>query len=179
MYFLRVACITATIFASSFSRANESLEPVVRMFMNGMERHEFAMVSNAAIRCGSLYMLLSGILTRDTNDKDEAAKLNEQGLLYGQVGIYTVAALRTHRGVDADISEIQDRVVQQMGQVTEFYVARMTSNQASAGEMWGSDDLIKGDMKFCSKLGVLVSEEWGKTLESNNWDYWDEAFKGE
>jgi len=179
MYFSRVVCIIATIFASSFSRANESLEPVVRMFMNGMERHEFAMVSNAALRCSSLSMLISAVLRRDTNYSETAKRLEDQSNDYSIVGQYTVAALRKHRGVDVNVDEIQERVSQQMSQFAEIYVKRMNSNQLSTGDMWSSDELIKGDLESCKNLRILSSEEWGKTLESNNWDYWDEAFKGE
>jgi hypothetical protein len=177
MTFSRTVCLIAVVIGSSFSKAADSPAPVADMFINGMERHEFALVSNAALRCGSLYLLMSAILTRDTNDSDTAKALEEQAKNYSIMGLYTAAALRKRRGVDVNVDEIQERVVLQSKLFTELYGARMKSNQASTGEMWGSDELIKGDIEFCKMVGVLSSDEWAKTLTSNNWDYWDETFK--
>lgn len=58
-----------------------------------------------------------------------------------------------------------------------IHLARMEKNQAGTGEMFAGDELIKSDLEFCKSLTILTSDEWIETLQTNNWDFWDETFK--
>lgn len=168
--------MTLTAIAITSAQADDKLEPVAFMFMNGMERHELSLISNSASRCGSLFSVVSQILARDTNDTEVAETFNELGNNLLLISMMTNGALLKHRGKEIEFEDLQQRSLKQLDIFTEIYVKRMTSNQASNGEMWGQDTLIQSDMEFCKRMTFLFGDEWSKTLETNDWSYWDNVF---
>lgn len=158
------------------AHAQDELEPVALMFFGGMERHELSLISNSASRCGSLFTVASQILARDTNDTEVSESLSALGNNLLLMSMMTNGALFKHRGKELESNDLQQRSLRQLEVFTEIYVKRMTNNQASSGEMWSQDTLIKSDMDFCKSLTILFSDEWAETLATNNWNYWDEIF---
>ena len=158
------------------ARADSSFNPVSDMFISGMERHDFVLVSNAALRCGSLNLMVGQILERDTNDTEVAAGLTEFGSGLSTIGMYTAAAIFKHRGVDVDIEDVQQRALDSQDRFTKAYLERMSDNLASDGEMWANDEVITADLTFCKGLRILFIDEWTQTIESNDWQYWDDLF---
>jgi len=158
------------------ARADSSFNPVSDMFISGMERHDFVLVSNAALRCGSLKLIVGQILDRDTNDTEAAAGLTELGGGLSTIGMYTAAAIFKHRGVEIDIENVQQRALDSQDRFTKAYLERMSDNLASDGEMWANDEVIKADLDFCKGLQILFTDEWLETIQSNDWQYWDDLF---
>lgn len=171
-----VVFIVLAFIGTGSIQAQDELQPVALMFMGGMEKHEFSLISNSASRCGSLFSVVSQILARDTSDTEVAESLGELGDNLLLIAMMTNGALLKHRGKDVEFDELQQRSLQQLDVFTEIYVKRMTSNQASSGEMWGQDTLIKSDMEFCKRLKILFADEWSETLVTNDWSYWDKIF---
>ena len=165
------------MFTTPLAVANDELPPVMGMFFNGMERHEIAMISTAATRCGALNMVVGGILVRDTSETDASDSYTELGTGLVTMGIHSNAALMTLRGVELDMASLQKRALNSLDMFTKIYLERMEKNQARTGEMFGGDELIKSDLEFCKTLTILMSDEWVETLKTNNWDYWDEIFQ--
>lgn len=157
--------------------ADEELPPVSNMFFNGMERHEMAMVATAATRCGTLNLVVGEIIARDTPDTTTVASFREFGNGLLMIGLYTNAALMKLRGVDVEMADLQERALNSQKMFMEIYGKRMERNQARTGEMWSGDEVIKSDLEFCKSLTIVTSDEWIKTLQTNNWDYWDETFQ--
>lgn len=168
-----VLCAWLFSYAAS---ASDELSPVMNAFFDGIKRHELAIISSVATRCGTLNLIAGQVIARDTPDKALSDKLTELGENFIVMGLYTNGALLKHRGKDADMADLQDRGLKTQNRFTEIYLDRMNRNQINTGEMWGSDDVIKSDIEFCQSLTILFSDEWLKTLETNNWDYWDDAF---
>ena len=165
------------LFVCLAALADEELEPVSKMFSSGMERHEIAMIATASTRCGTLNLLVGEIMARDTADEATVASFRELGNGLLMIGLYSNAALMKLRGADVDMADLQDRALNSQKMFMEIYGERIERNQASTGEMWSSDEVIKSDLMFCKSLTILTSDEWIKTLQTNNWDYWDEAFQ--
>ena len=156
----------------------DELLPVLTMFDKGMRKHEFSMVSNAASRCGALNQVVGQVLKRDTNDNEVADNLIQSGNNLLLLGMATNKALFVQRNKEIDNEELKNRSLRQLEVFTEHYVKRMTRNQASTGEMWGSDDLIKSDLLNCASiLEILGTSEWLNTLTTYDWTLWDKAYK--
>lgn len=166
-----------TMFTGALAVADDDLPPVMEMFFNGMERHEISMIATAATRCGSLNMVVGGIIARDTSDTNVSDSLTELGTGLVTIGLYTNAALMKLRGVEVDMASLQKRALNSQDMFTKIYLERMEKNQARTGEMFAGDELIKSDLEFCKSLTILTSDEWLETLTTNNWDYWDEIFQ--
>lgn len=158
------------------ARADSSFNPVSDMFISGMERHDFVLVSNAALRCGSLNLMVGQILERDTNDTETAAGLVEFGGNLSAMGMLTAAAIFLHRGMEVDMEDVKQRALESQDRFTKAYLQRMSDNLASDGEMWANDEVITADMVFCKRLGILFTDEWAETIQSNDWQYWDDLF---
>ena len=158
------------------ARADSSFNPVSDMFISGMERHDFVLVSNAALRCGSLNLMVGQILERDTNDTETAAGLAEFGGNLSAMGMLTAAAIFLHRGMEVDMEDVQQRALDSQDRFTKAYLQRMSDNLASDGEMWANDEVITADLSFCKGLRILFIDEWAQTIESNDWQYWDDLF---
>ena len=171
---LAAALICALQASPSAVGASSALNPVSNMFIEGMTRHDFVLVSNAALRCGTINLMVGQILERDTNDKDVAAALVEFGGNLATLGMLTSAAVFKHRGMDVDIKNVQQRALDSQSRFTEAYLERMSDNMASDGEMWANDEVIKADLEFCKGLQILFTDEWGETLQSDDWQYWDD-----
>ena len=75
------------------------------------------------------------------------------------------------------MASLQKRALNSQDMFTKMYLERMEKNQAGTGEMFAGDELIKSDLEFCKSLTILTSDEWIETLQTNNWDFWDETFK--
>ena len=90
--------------------------------------------------------------------------------------MYTAAAIFKHRGVEIDIENVQQRALDSQDRVTKAYLERMSGNLASDGEMWANDEVIKADLEFCKGLQILFTDEWLETIQSNDWQYWDDLF---
>lgn len=166
-----------TMCAGALAVADEELPPVSNMFFSGMERHEMAMIATAATRCGTLNLVVGEILARDTSDTTTVASFRELGNGLLMIGLYTNAALMKLRGADVEMADLQERALNSQKMFMEIYGERMERNQARTGEMWSGDEIIKSDVEFCKSLTILTSDEWIKTLQTNNWGYWDEVFK--
>ena len=180
---LKTCIALASLVASSVistvasASASEPLSPVMIPFFDGMKRHELAIISNVATRCGTVTSIVGQVVARDTPDEAVSESLIELGEGLLVTGLYTNAALLKHRGKDIDMTELQDRALKTQDRFTKIYFERMTQNQINSGEMWGGDEVIKSDLEFCQSLTILFSDEWLKTMETNNWDYWDGVFK--
>ncbi len=170
-------CILLGIFICPLVLADEELPPVSNMFFEGMERHEMAMVATAATRCGTLNLIVGEIIARDTPDTTTVASFRELGNGLLMIGLYTNAALMKLRGTDVEMADLQERALNSQRMFMEIYGERIERNQARTGEMWNGDEVIKSDLEFCKSLTILTSDEWIKTMQTNNWDYWDESFK--
>jgi hypothetical protein len=157
--------------------ADEELPPVSKMFFNGVERHEMAMVATVATRCGTLNLVVGEIIARDTSDTATVASFREYGNGLLMIGLYTNAALMKLRGADVEMAVLQERALNSQKMFMEIYGERMERNQARTGEMLSGDEVIKSDLEFCKSLTILTSDEWINTLQTNNWDYWDETFQ--
>ena len=168
--------LCAWLFSCAASESDE-LSPVLHSFFDGMKSHELAIISNVAARCATLNLIVGQVIARDTPDKAVSDKLTELGENLLVIGLYTNGALLKLRGKDIDMADLQDRGLKTQDRFTEIYLGRMNRNQINTGEMWGSDEVIKSDLEFCQSLTILFSDEWLKTMETNNWDYWDDAFK--
>lgn len=170
----------ATTFGSLVLVANvafgqDKLEPVINMFFNGMERHELSLVANASFRCSALYQMMGAILQRDTDDKQTVDGYLNAGSELLMIGMYTNMALFKHRGNELEQGDAQNRALGQLDMFMKAYSERMTQNQASFGEMFGSDELMKSDIEACQMISqIVLSEPWGETIVKNDWTFWDE-----
>lgn len=173
---LTMAMLCAIGTFSFDARADSSFNPVSDMFISGMERHDFVLISNAALRCGSLNLMVGQILERDTNDTETAAALAEFGGNLSAMGMLTAAAIFLHRGMEVDMEDVQQRALDSQDRFTKAYLQRMSDNLASDGEMWANDEVITADMVFCKGLRILFTDEWAETIQSNDWQYWDNLF---
>jgi hypothetical protein len=173
---LRYLSIAALLLPSCVSAATV-LNPVSDMFFNGLKRHEIALVANAAARCGALYTIVGQVLLRDTADTAAAERFDETGMNFSLIAMHSNAALLKQRGVNVDVAALNESALKQLDQFTEIYVERMTKNQQSDGEMWGSDELIQSDISFCTNLTILNGDEWSNTLITGDWKFWDELFE--
>lgn len=174
---IRLSVVLSAWLCSCAASASDELSPVMNAFFDGMKRHELAIISNVATRCGTLNLIVGQVIARDTPDKAVSDNLTELGENLLVIGLYTNGALLKHRGKDIDMADLQDRGLKTQDRFTEIYLGRMNRNQINTGEMWGSDEVIKSDLEFCQSLRILFSDEWVKTMETNDWDYWDDAFK--
>ena len=156
--------------------ADESLRPVSDMFIKGIVQHDFVLVSNAALRCGSLVLMVGELTDRDTPDIDVASGLSELGGGLSTMGMYTAAAVFKHRGMEVDWEDVQQRSLDMTDRYTKTYMNRMSQNQISDGQMFAEDELITADLDFCPSMRILFTDEWAETIGSNDWSYWDELF---
>lgn len=152
--------------------------PVMEIFFDGLERHEAALVANAAARCAGLFYVQSALMLRDTNDKEAAEAFQESASSLQISMVITNGMIRKNRGVEVDNDALMEDAQQQTSANVGFYSDRMKVNQLNTGEMFGQDELIKLDLKLCPLLpDLLDSEAWAKTLMTNDWSFWDDNFK--
>ena len=153
-------------------------KPVIEIFFDGLERHEPALVSNAAARCAALFTVQAAVITRDAPDEEMIGQFQEAASNLQRGMLATNGMIKMKRGVEVD-QEMKETLLQEVHEQTmatvEFYTDRMRANQLSTGEMWGKDELIKADMEFCPMLTrMITSDAWGNTLMTDDWSFWDE-----
>ena len=46
--------------------------------------------------------------------------------------------------------------------------------------MWSAESAdaphSKADLVFCKRLQIHFTDEWAETIQSNDWQYWDDLF---
>lgn len=153
-------------------------KPVAEIFVDGLERHEAALVANSAARCAGLFLIQGALMLRDTNNKEAAEAFQESAVRLKRSMIITNGMIRKNRGVEVDNEALMEDAQQQTSANVAFYSDRMKTNQLNTGEMFGQDELIKLDLQLCPTLADLLdSEAWAKTLMTNDWSFWDENFE--